>query len=279
MRLVRLRHGVRTKAPDGRSCAPRQALVCSGPFPLRRGMVLRALQSAAAGGGQSANTCDRCLTDVGSGRCMWIHRGAAPAGPAWPCEGVCAPPMRRCKACAGPRADRARCTRPPGSTTRTRWRPSALRRIPCRIPRRGGRSVGGGRQATSGREGGARGSPTVGEGGPGPLIGGRGRGASSSCRASSARPPATCRLGGSRGCGKRRCGHRTPGRGCPRGGVAIYVWCPARWGIRAPHWHLSATVRWRRATRVPSTIASEPTFSPSQLSSSLRSAAARSLRA
>ena len=74
-----------------------RALVCSGPFPLRRGMVLRALQRAAPGGGQGANTCDRCATDVGSRRCTWIHRRAAPAGPAWPCEGVCAPPMRRCK--------------------------------------------------------------------------------------------------------------------------------------------------------------------------------------
>ena len=52
--------------------------------------MLRALQGAAAGGGQGANTCDRCATDVGSRRCTWIHRRAAPAGPAWPCEGVCA---------------------------------------------------------------------------------------------------------------------------------------------------------------------------------------------
>ena len=36
--------------------------------------------------------------DVGSRRCTWIHRRAAPAGPACSCEGVCAPSMRRRKA-------------------------------------------------------------------------------------------------------------------------------------------------------------------------------------
>ena len=80
------------------SCALRRALVCPGPSPRRRGMVRRALQRAAAGGGQGANTCDRCATDVGSRRCTWIHIRAAPAGPARSCEGACAPSMRRCKA-------------------------------------------------------------------------------------------------------------------------------------------------------------------------------------
>ena len=42
--------------------------------------------------------CDRCATDVGSRSCTWIHRRAAPAGPVWPCEGVCASPNRRCNA-------------------------------------------------------------------------------------------------------------------------------------------------------------------------------------
>ena len=41
------------------SCARQRALACSGPFPLQRGMVLRALQVVASGGGQGANTCDR----------------------------------------------------------------------------------------------------------------------------------------------------------------------------------------------------------------------------
>ena len=49
-------------------------------------------------GGQGANTCDRCATEVGSRRCTWIHRRAAPAGPARSCEGTCAPSMRWCKA-------------------------------------------------------------------------------------------------------------------------------------------------------------------------------------
>ena len=80
------------------SCARRPALACSGLFPLRQGMVLWALQSAAAGGGQGSNTCHRCATDVGSRRRTRIHRTAAPAGPAWPCQAVCASRMHRCKA-------------------------------------------------------------------------------------------------------------------------------------------------------------------------------------
>ena len=80
------------------SCARRQARACFGPFPLRWGIVLRALQCVASVGGQGANTCDKCATDVGSLRCTWTHRRAAPAGPAWACEGVCVPSMRRCSA-------------------------------------------------------------------------------------------------------------------------------------------------------------------------------------
>ena len=56
------------------------------------------LQSTAAGGGQGANTCDRCATDAGCRRCTWIHRREARAGPARLCEGACAPLTRRCKA-------------------------------------------------------------------------------------------------------------------------------------------------------------------------------------
>ena len=87
-----------TRSGTFASCARRRALACCGPFPFRRGIVLRALQCAASGGVHGANTCDKCATDVGSLRCTWIHRRAAPAGPAWPCEGVCAPSMRRCSA-------------------------------------------------------------------------------------------------------------------------------------------------------------------------------------
>ena len=60
--------------------------------------------------------------------------------------------------------------------------------------------------------------------------------------------------------------------GVPLGGVAIYMWHPVRWGTSVPHWHSSAASRWRRASRLPSA-----TRSPSQLSISWRSAAARSV--
>ena len=79
------------------------------------------------------------------------------------CAGAGPPPL--C-ACAGLREVRARGTRPPGRTARTCWRLSTLRRTPCRIPRRAGRCVGGGRAATKGRDGGARGRPTSVRGGP-----------------------------------------------------------------------------------------------------------------
>ena len=67
------------------------------------------------------------------------------------------------------------------------------------------------------------------------------------------------------------------GRGCPGGGVAMYTWRPVRWGASVSHWHLFAASRWRRASRVPSVTASQPTRSPSQPSSSWRSASARSV--
>ena len=63
----------------------------------------------------------------------------------------------------------------------------------------------------------------------------------------------------------------------PGGGVAIYMWRPVRWATSVPHWHSSAASRWRRASRLPSATASHPTCSPSQLSRSWRSAAARSV--
>ena len=64
--------------------------------------------------------------------------------------------------------------------------------------------------------------------------------------------------------------------GVPLGGVAIYTWRPVRWGASMSHWHSSAASRWRRASRLPSATASHSTRSPSQVSSSWRSAAARS---
>ena len=198
-----------TRPGTAASCASRRALACPGPSPCRRGMVLRALQSVAAGGGQGANTCDSCATDVGSRKCTWIHRRAAPAGPARSCERACAPQMRRCKASSS-----VRLCRPAGGSGQghaATWEhcahllaPVALQRAPCRIPRRGGRCVGGGRAATKGRDGGARGRPTSVRGGPGSPAGGRGRGAGDPCRAPSAGPPATCRRGESRGRGRRR---------------------------------------------------------------------------
>ena len=62
--------------------------------------------------------------------------------------------------------------------------------------------------------------------------------------------------------------------GGPLGGVAMYTWRPVRWGVSASHWHPFAVSRWRRASRAPSATASHPTRSPSQPSSSWRSAAA-----
>ena len=44
------------------SCVRRRARACSGPFPLWRGIVPRALQCAALGGGQGVNMCDKCAT-------------------------------------------------------------------------------------------------------------------------------------------------------------------------------------------------------------------------
>ena len=198
-----------TKPRTAASCAPRRALVCSGPFPFRRGMVLRALQTRRRAGIRArtrATGARRTWDPAGArgstgGRLPRGRRGRVRGCSRPRCAGAKPPPP--C-ACAGPRAVQARGTRPPGSTARMCWRPSALQRIPCRIPRRGGRCVGGWRPATSLRDSRARGRPTVGEGGPGALVGGRGRGAGSPCRASSAGPSARCHREGSRGRGRRR---------------------------------------------------------------------------
>ena len=40
-------------------------------------------------------------------------------------------------------------------------------------------------------------------------------------------------------------------RGCPSGGVAIYMWRPVRWGTSVPHRHSSAASLWRRASGLP----------------------------
>ena len=101
--------------------------------------------------------------------------GQRPRGPRVRERG-CVPPRcasaRPC-ACAGPRKVQARGTRPPGRTARTCWRLSTLRRTACRIPRRVGRCVGGGRAATKGQDGGARGRPTSVRGASGSPAGGR----------------------------------------------------------------------------------------------------------
>ena len=56
VRLVRLRYRIRYQAPDGRLLRSAAGSACPGPSPPRRGMVLQALQSVAAGGGQGRNT-------------------------------------------------------------------------------------------------------------------------------------------------------------------------------------------------------------------------------
>ena len=59
--------------------------------------MLWALQGAALGGGQGANTCDRY--DGRGVPQVHVDPQAAPhAGPAWPCAGVCASSMGRCSA-------------------------------------------------------------------------------------------------------------------------------------------------------------------------------------
>ena len=231
---------------------------------------MRAPQSVAAGRGQGASKCNRCATDVASRRCRWIHRRAAPMAPAHPCQGACAPPMRRCKEA------RARGTRPAGSTARTCWRPSALRRTLCRIPRRGGRCVEGGRAATRGRDGGARGGSTSVRGVPdlqqagadaAPVVPAERLLLDLPPRVIGENPVVV--KGGDEVISRRA--------GVPLGGAAIYTWRPVRWGVSMPHWHSSAASRWRGASRLPSATASHPTHSPSQLSSSWGSAAARSV--
>ena len=156
MRRVRLCDRARYQAPDG--CLFRLGAgsgTCSSPFPLRQGIVLRALQCAASGGGKGANTCDKCATESRSLRCTWIHRRAASRGPLGramrsarpPCVAVVHPPQ--C-AGAGPLVARARGTWPPGSSAHTCWRRSAWRRTPSCTPSRGGRCVKGGRLGTRG---------------------------------------------------------------------------------------------------------------------------------
>ena len=232
---MRLRHRARHQAPDGRllrpaagpgmlwsvlpflmhgGCPPSsitqnwsdhgQVSVHGGPFPLWRGIVLRLLQGLASGGGQGANTCERCQTDVRSLRCAWIHRRAAAVVPAWPCEGICAPSMRRCNTFSS-----VRLRGPAGGSGQghaATWEhcahllaPVAWPRTPCRTLRRGGRCVGGGRTVTRGRGREAGGRPTVGEGSPGVPAGVHRHGAGSPYRAFSVRPLATFRQGGSRG--------------------------------------------------------------------------------
>ena len=206
--LVHLGHRVRHQDLDGRllrSAAVTRVLRpvpgeawCCGLCKARRRAGVRARTRATGarrtwGPAGARGTTGGRRPRVSRGRTMARARPrCAAAKPPLPCVG------------AGPRVARARGTRPPGSTARTCWRPSALRRIPCRIPRRGGRCVGGRRTATRDGDGGARGRPTAYEGGPGALAGGRGRCASSPCRASSAGPRATCCREGSPGRGRRR---------------------------------------------------------------------------
>ena len=208
--------------------------------------------------------------------------GQRPRGPRGRVRGAVCPRCAGAKHplpcfCAGPRDVRARGTRPPGSTARTCWCPSALQRIPCRIPRRAGRCLGGGRAVTRGQDGGARGCPTAGEGGP--ELQQAGADAAPVVPAQRLLPNLLPRVVGENPVVVEGGDEVIPRRAGvpPGGGVAIYVWLSVRWGTRAPNWHSSAASRWRRASRLPSATASHPTRSPSPLSSSWRSAAARSV--
>ena len=195
-----------TRPRTAASCAQRRALACCGPSLVGEAWCCR-LCKARRRVGVRAQT-----------RATGAQRTRGPAG-ARGSTGGRRPRVRvrgrlrpRCAGakhplpcvCAGPQEVRGGGTRLPGSNARTRWHSLALPRIPCRIPRRGRRCVGGGRAANRGRDGRARGHPTADGGGPRALAGGRGRGAGSPCRASSAGPPATCHQEESRGRGRRR---------------------------------------------------------------------------
>ena len=91
VRLVRLRHRVRHQAPDRRLLRFAAGPGVYRPIPPSAWHGTAGSAKGSGGGDQGANTCDRCTTDVGSRRCTWILKKAAPAGPARSCEGVCAP--------------------------------------------------------------------------------------------------------------------------------------------------------------------------------------------
>ena len=77
---MQLPHRARYQAPDGRLLRPPTGSGRLRPVLLRRGISLRAVQCAASGGGQGANTCDKCATDVGSLRCTWAPQKGGPRG-------------------------------------------------------------------------------------------------------------------------------------------------------------------------------------------------------
>ena len=198
-----------TRPRTAASCAWRRALACPAPSPHRPGMVLRALQSVAARGGQGATTCDRCATDVGSRRCTWIHRTVAPAGPARSYEGTCAPSMRQCKASSS-----VRLCGPAGGSGQgyaATWEHCAHLLAPvCAVEDTVSHSPQS-RQVCGRWEGGDQGprwrsqrSSHLCQRGSGSPAGGRGRGTGSPCAASSAAPLANCRRRESRGRGRQR---------------------------------------------------------------------------
>ena len=111
---------------------------------------------------------------------------------------------------------------------------------------------------TRGRDGGARGCPTFGKGGPRVPAGGRGNGVGSLYRPSSAGqlPPVV----GEYPMVVEGRNEVIPGRAgvSARGGVVMYVWRRGVWGTIASHRQPSAVSRWTRASRVPSATTSTP---------------------
>ena len=206
---VRLCHRVRHQAPDGRLLRFAAGPGVSRPIPPS---ALHGTWGSAKGGGGWGSGREHVRQVRNGCGVPQVHvspkKGSAP-GPARSCEGACAPSMRRCRASSS-----VRLRGPAGGSGQghmATWAHGAHLLAPVDAAedtvshsRRAGRCAGGGRAATKGRDGGARGRPTSVGGGPGSPAGGRGRGAGSPCPASSAGPPATCRRGESRGRGRRR---------------------------------------------------------------------------
>ena len=245
-------------------------------------MALWAPHRVASGRGKGANRRDRFVTDVGSRMRTWIHRRAAPAGLAGPCEGVCASSMRRCNASSFVRLreltgssgqrhantgeHRAHLLAPVSAAEDTmshylqRWQ----------VCRRWEASD----QGSSWRS--QRSSHLWQRG----FFEFQQAGADTESVVSTEQflPDRLPRVVTEDPMVVEGCDEVIPRReGMLPGRVVKYVCCPNRWGTSASHRHPFAASRWKRASMVPSATASHPTISPVQLSSSRRSAAPRSV--